>query len=60
MDQQVEDHAHRIGQKKELRIFINVGFTEEEIPKHAKRKMGIDAKVIQPCVFNNNSMAYDR
>ncbi|KAF3775292.1 putative ATP-dependent DNA helicase [Nymphaea thermarum] len=46
MDQQAEDRAHRIGQKKEVRVFVlvSVGSIEEEILERAKQKMGIDAK----------------
>ncbi|KAI3879538.1 hypothetical protein MKX03_012725, partial [Papaver bracteatum] len=49
MDQQAEDRAHRIGQKKEVRVFVlvSVGSVEEVILERAKQKMGIDAKVIQ-------------
>ncbi|XP_072975768.1 probable ATP-dependent DNA helicase CHR719 [Typha angustifolia] len=62
MDQQAEDRAHRIGQKKEVRVFvlISVGSIEEEILERAKQKMGIDAKVIQAGLFNTTSTAQDR
>ena len=57
MDQQAEDRAHRIGQKKEVRVFvlITVGSVEEAILERAKQKMGIDAKVIQAGLFNTTS-----
>jgi len=57
MDQQAEDRAHRIGQKKEVRAFVlvSVGSIEEEILERAKQKRGIDAKVIQAGLFNNTS-----
>jgi SNF2 family DNA or RNA helicase len=57
MDQQAEDRAHRIGQKKEVRVFVlvSVGSIEEEILERAKQKMGIDAKVIQAGLFNATS-----
>lgn len=57
MDQQAEDRAHRIGQKKEVRVFvlISVGSVEEVILERAKQKMGIDAKVIQAGLFNTTS-----
>ncbi|KAL5981076.1 putative ATP-dependent DNA helicase chr12 [Asimina triloba] len=57
MDQQAEDRAHRIGQKKEVRVFVlvSVGSIEEEILERAKQKMGIDAKVIQAGLFNTTS-----
>jgi SWI/SNF-related matrix-associated actin-dependent regulator of chromatin subfamily A protein 2/4 len=57
MDQQAEDRAHRIGQKKEVRVFVlvSVGSIEEVILERAKQKMGIDAKVIQAGLFNTTS-----
>ncbi|OIT24296.1 PREDICTED: probable ATP-dependent DNA helicase CHR12 [Nicotiana attenuata] len=62
MDQQAEDRAHRIGQKKEVRVFvlISVGSIEEVILERAKQKMGIDAKVIQAGLFNTTSTAQER
>ncbi|CAK9137196.1 unnamed protein product [Ilex paraguariensis] len=62
MDQQAEDRAHRIGQKKEVRVFVlvSVGSIEEVILDRAKQKMGIDAKVIQAGLFNTTSTAQDR
>ncbi|KAK1380108.1 putative ATP-dependent DNA helicase CHR12 [Heracleum sosnowskyi] len=62
MDQQAEDRAHRIGQKKEVRVFVlvSVGSIEEVILARAKQKMGIDAKVIQAGLFNTTSTAQDR
>ncbi|KAI3443219.1 uncharacterized protein J3R85_000141 [Psidium guajava] len=62
MDQQAEDRAHRIGQKKEVRVFVlvSVGSIEEVILERAKQKMGIDAKVIQAGLFNTTSTARDR
>jgi hypothetical protein len=56
-DQQAEDRAHRIGQKKEVRVFvlITVGSVEEAILERAKQKMGIDEKVIQAGLFNTTS-----
>ncbi|KAF5465666.1 hypothetical protein F2P56_015648 [Juglans regia] len=60
-DQQAEDRAHRIGQKKEVRVFvlITVGSVEEAILERAKQKMGIDEKVIQAGLFNTTSTAQD-
>ena len=56
MDQQVEDRAHRIGQKKKVGVFmlVSVGSIEEVILERAKQKMGIDAKVIQAGLFKYN------
>lgn len=62
MDQQAEDRAHRIGQKKEVRVFVlvSVGSIEEEILERAKLKRGIDAKVIQAGLFNTTSTVQER
>ncbi|GAB2220165.1 hypothetical protein Droror1_Dr00007808 [Drosera rotundifolia] len=62
MDQQAEDRAHRIGQTKEVRVFVlvSVGSIEEVILERAKQKMGIDAKVIQAGLFNTTSTAEER
>ncbi|MCO5585700.1 hypothetical protein L7F22_039636 [Adiantum nelumboides] len=62
MDQQAEDRAHRIGQRKEVRVFVlaSVGTIEEDILDRAKSKMGIDAKVIQAGLFNTTSTAQER
>ncbi|XP_022721807.1 probable ATP-dependent DNA helicase CHR12 isoform X2 [Durio zibethinus] len=62
MDQQAEDRAHRIGQRKEVKVFVlvSVGSIEEVILGRAKQKMGIDAKVIQAGLFNTTSTARDR
>ncbi|XP_050217949.1 probable ATP-dependent DNA helicase CHR12 [Mercurialis annua] len=62
MDQQAEDRAHRIGQKKEVKVFVlvSVGSIEEVILERAKQKKGIDAKVIQAGLFNTTSTAKDR
>ncbi|KAL9274153.1 putative ATP-dependent DNA helicase CHR12 [Drosera capensis] len=62
MDQQAEDRAHRIGQTKEVRVFVlvSVGSIEEVILERAKQKMGIDAKVIQARLFNTTSTAEER
>ncbi|XP_024535558.1 probable ATP-dependent DNA helicase CHR12 [Selaginella moellendorffii] len=62
MDQQAEDRAHRIGQKKEVHVFVlvSVGSIEEEILERAKSKMGIDAKVIQAGLFNTTSTPQER
>lgn len=51
--------ARRIGQKKEVRVFVlvSVGSIEEEILERARSKMGIDAKVIQAGLFNQSSTA---
>ena len=62
MDRQAEDRAHRIGQKKEVIVFVmvSVGSIEEEILKRAQSKKGIDEKVIQAGLFNQSSNAEER
>ena len=49
MDLQAMDRAHRIGQKKEVRVFrfITEGTVEEKIIERADRKLFLDAAVIQ-------------
>jgi len=49
MDLQAMDRAHRIGQKKQVRVFrfISEGTVEEKIIERADRKLYLDAVVIQ-------------
>jgi len=49
MDLQAQDRAHRIGQKKQVRVFrfITEGTVEEKIVERAERKLFMDAVVIQ-------------
>ena len=51
MDLQAMDRAHRIGQKKEVRVFrlITEGTVEERIIQKAEIKLRMDALVIQVC-----------
>ena len=43
------DRAHRIGQKKQVRVFrfVTEGTVEEKIVERAQRKLYLDAVVIQ-------------
>ena len=49
MDLQAQDRAHRIGQKKQVRIFrfVTEGTVEERIIERAEFKLRLDAMVIQ-------------
>ena len=49
MDLQAQDRAHRIGQKKQVRVFrlITEGTVEERIVERAEMKLRLDALVIQ-------------
>lgn len=62
MDLQAQDRAHRIGQKKEVRVYRLVTNTllEEAILTKAAYKKEVDAKVIQAGLFNNKSTDMER
>lgn len=62
MDLQAQDRAHRIGQKKEVRVYRLVTNTvlEEAILTKAAHKKEVDAKVIQAGLFNNKSTDIER
>lgn len=49
MDLQAQDRAHRIGQKKQVRVFrmVTEGTVEERIVERAEMKLRLDALVIQ-------------
>ena len=49
--------AHRIGQKKEVRVLrlISSGTVEELVLARAQRKLEIDGKVIQAGKFDDNT-----
>ncbi|ORY25176.1 SNF2 family N-terminal domain-domain-containing protein [Naematelia encephala] len=54
-DLQAQDRAHRIGQKKEVRVLrlISSGTVEELVLSRAQRKLEIDGKVIQAGKFDD-------
>lgn len=62
MDLQAQDRAHRIGQKKEVRVYRLVTNTllEEAILTKAAYKKEVDAKVIQAGLFNTKSTDVER
>lgn len=49
VDLQAMDRAHRIGQKKQVRVFrfVTEGTVEEKIVERAEKKLYLDAVVIQ-------------
>lgn len=61
-DLQAQDRAHRIGQKKEVRILRLV--TERSVEEHvlagASRKIEMDKKIIQAGKYDNKSTAEER
>ncbi|KAJ1996569.1 ATP-dependent DNA helicase Snf21, partial [Coemansia thaxteri] len=61
-DAQAMDRAHRIGQKKEVRILrlITRGTVEENILARAEFKRDLDGKVIQAGKFDNKTSAAER
>ncbi|OMJ87897.1 hypothetical protein SteCoe_10309 [Stentor coeruleus] len=62
MDLQAQDRAHRIGQKKEVRVYRLVTNTriEETILTKAAHKKNVEAKVIEAGLFNAKSTEYER
>jgi len=62
MDRQAQDRVHRIGQKKEVRVFrlITNTETEETILSKACFKKSLDDMVIQAGLFNQKSTDTER
>ena len=62
MDRQAQDRAHRIGQKREVRVFrlVTNTETEEAILTKACFKKRMDDVVIQAGLFNQNSTDVER
>ncbi|CAL2040411.1 unnamed protein product [Caenorhabditis brenneri] len=61
-DMQAQDRAHRIGQKKEVRVLrlITANSVEEKILAAARYKLNIDEKVIQAGKFDQRSTGAER
>ncbi|ORY39156.1 hypothetical protein BCR33DRAFT_788574 [Rhizoclosmatium globosum] len=61
-DLQAQDRAHRIGQKKEVRILrlITSNSIEEHILEKAQQKLALDGKVIQAGKFDQKTSDKDR
>ncbi|KAJ1352874.1 hypothetical protein KIN20_009363 [Parelaphostrongylus tenuis] len=61
-DMQAQDRAHRIGQKREVRVLrlITANSVEERILAAAKYKLNVDEKVIQAGKFDQRSTGAER
>jgi ATP-dependent helicase STH1/SNF2 len=61
-DLQAQDRAHRIGQKKEVRVFrlVTSNTVEENIIEVAKRKLALDGQIIQAGKFDGHTSAEER
>ncbi|KAJ3072446.1 hypothetical protein HDU98_003571 [Podochytrium sp. JEL0797] len=61
-DLQAQDRAHRIGQKKEVRILrlITSNSIEEHILQKAQEKLALDGKIIQAGKFDQKTSEKDR
>ncbi|PAV74647.1 hypothetical protein WR25_25647 [Diploscapter pachys] len=61
-DMQAQDRAHRIGQKREVRVLrlITTNSVEEKILAAAKFKLNVDEKVIQAGKFDQKSTGDER
>ena len=59
---QAEDRAHRIGQKREVRVYRLITTTkiEEDILTKATMKKDLDAKIIQAGMFNDKASDLER
>ena len=59
---QAQDHAHRIGQKNEVRVLrlCTVNSVEEKILAAARYKLNVDEKVIQAAMFDQKSTGSER
>ncbi|CAI4231994.1 unnamed protein product [Auanema sp. JU1783] len=61
-DMQAQDRAHRIGQKREVRVLrlITANSVEEKILAAARYKLNVDEKVIQAGKFDQRSTGAER
>ena len=61
-DLQAQDRAHRIGQKKEVRILrlVTERSVEEHVMAGAAKKIEMDKKIIQAGRYDNKSTAEER
>uniref|UniRef100_A0A1I7UCT2 ATP-dependent helicase brm n=1 Tax=Caenorhabditis tropicalis TaxID=1561998 RepID=A0A1I7UCT2_9PELO len=61
-DMQAQDRAHRIGQKKEVRVLrlITANSVEEKMLAVARYKLNVDEKVIQAGKFDQRSTGAER
>jgi len=61
-DLQAQDRAHRIGQKRAVRIlrFVTARSVEEDVIEKATFKRGLEAKIIQAGMFDEQSKDVDR
>lgn len=59
---QAQDRAHRIGQKREVRVLrlITANSVEEKILAAARYKLNVDEKVIQAGKFDQRSTGAER
>ncbi|KAA8493126.1 Chromatin structure-remodeling complex subunit snf21 [Porphyridium purpureum] len=61
-DLQAQDRAHRIGQKRQVRIlrFVTARSVEEDVIEKATYKRGLEAKIIRAGMFDEQSKDVDR
>lgn len=62
MDQQAQDRAHRIGQRKEVRVLrmITAKSIEEDVIERASFKRGLEKKIIRAGMFDEQSKDSER
>lgn len=62
MDKQAQDRAHRIGQRREVRVLrlITASTIEEVVMERAMQKLDLEGKVIQAGMFNDKASDSER